>query len=116
MKAGPQSSHGLPGVMQLFKSRKFGRFIQQRLICNLGEVLDLSAGGMAVRCRHVPEGEFTIQIAGYSLPETLRARMIWWRKTGLFKRDVGVQFIDVSPAMAKCLCAIASANRLSAAA
>ena len=36
--------------LRRFRQRKFGRFIQHRLTCNLGTVLDFSAGGMAVRC------------------------------------------------------------------
>ena len=116
MNADPQTSKGLSGLARLIKMRKFGRLIQQRLMSNLGPVLNLSAGGMAVQCRRIPEGEFTVEIIGHPLPEKLRARMIWWRKTGLFKRDVGLQFINVSPEMARRLCAIASSNRLNVAA
>lgn len=116
MESEREPSEGILGAINIFKSRKFGRLVQQALRCNLGTILDISAGGMAVRVKHVPDGECLVEIPGHPLPGPLRAKMIWWRKSGFFSSDIGLQFIEVTPEMARRLCAIASANRRSRAA
>ena len=98
--------------MKSFRSRKFGRIVQNRLTCNLGTVIDISGGGMSVQCGRAPQGEVDIEFTGHVLPHPLRGNIVWCRRAGLFKHDVGLQFIDASPEMVRCLCAMASANRL----
>jgi PilZ domain len=93
---GDQSSDMIP--------RRFGRLRQETLACNLGTVLDLSLGGMRVSCRKVPNGLMhTIDIDDHPLPEPLRGRIIWKRRTGWFKHEIGIEFEALTPEQSKAL-------------
>jgi hypothetical protein len=116
MESAGDPSGGAPGEAKKFKSRKFGRLVQQPLRCNLGIILDISAGGMSVRTKHMPDTDCLVDIPGHPLPGPLKARIIWCRKSGFFTNDIGLQFVDVTQEMARRLCAIGTANRRRAAA
>lgn len=92
--------------------RRFGRLPLETLECNLGTVLDLSAGGMRVLCRKVPKVQTIVEIDGYPMPQPLIANVTWTRRTGLFKHEVGLQFQNVSPEIARVLSQIAGCNRM----
>jgi len=92
--------------------RRFGRLPLETLQCNLGTIIDLSAGGMRVICRRVPKLMTSVQIEGYPMPQPLQARVTWTRRVGLFRHEVGLQFVDVAPQLASILAKIAGCNRL----
>ena len=92
--------------------RKFGRLRQGELCSNFGPIVDLSAGGLSVHSSRRIRGEVEVQIIGHPLPGPLKAKVVWTRRSGLFSRLVGLEFIDVSPETSKALCAIASSNRI----
>lgn len=91
--------------------RRHGRLPQETLVSNVGDVLDISAGGMRVISSSAPKEYAQIQIEGYTLPGTLSAQVAWTKKRGFRKREVGYRFIDVTPKMAQALTAIAATNR-----
>lgn len=100
------SSAGQPEVR-----RRFGRLPQETLKCNLGTVLDFSAGGMRVLCRKLPPTRTEVQIGGYELPGRLIGLLVWSKRVGLFKYEVGIQFDKLTPEMSSMLLHIAAANR-----
>lgn len=78
---------------------------------NVGEVIDISAGGMRVICRQAPPQRIHIQLQGHNLPGPLLAELAWSKKAGLFKREVGYKFVHLSDEVAQCLSTIAGSNR-----
>ena len=92
--------------------RRFGRLPLETLECNLGTILDLSAGGMRVMCRRVPKITTPVFIAGFPMPQSLKAKVTWTRRVGLFRHEVGLQFVDVTPQVAAVLAKVAGFNRL----
>jgi hypothetical protein len=92
--------------------RRSGRLPQESLVCNLGVVLDLSAGGMKVLCRSAPgKGVNAITIDSCTLPGPLLARITWSKRSGLFSREIGMHFENVTPEMAAALTRIAMVHR-----
>lgn len=69
------------------------------VICSLGEVVDISASGMRVRCSGRPEARvgrrINITIAGDGDPFLVAMRPVWIRKVGFFKYELGGCFEDV---------------------
>jgi hypothetical protein len=96
--------------------RRTGRLTQQALTCNLGQVLDISAGGMRVITKRVPRRPVNIQLAGHALPGPLTAVTQWSKRKGFFCHEVGLKFENVTPQVAKHLTNIACGCRLRAAA
>jgi len=92
--------------------RKSGRLPQDALVCNLGIVLDISAGGMRILCTRPPRKRVRIHLHGHKLPAPLIAVRAWSKRMGLLKHKVGLRFENVSPALAQRLTAIAAANRM----
>lgn len=72
------------------------------LECELGQLLDLSLTGMRLRCKRKPllgDKPFTIALRVSEHTEVLlHARAIWARRAGLTSHEVGLEFIDVTPA------------------
>jgi hypothetical protein len=91
--------------------RKSGRLPQDAMACNLGIVLDISAGGMSVLCTRRPRKRCQVHLHGFKLPARLMAVRTWCKRLGLFKQKVGLRFENVTPEMARRLTAIAATNR-----
>jgi hypothetical protein len=91
--------------------RRFGRLPQESLQCNLGLVIDISAGGMRVLTRSKPRNNIHITLHGYPLPGPLVANVTWVKRAGLFMREIGLCFEGVTPEMAQVLTGIASIHR-----
>jgi hypothetical protein len=77
----------------------------------LGEVRDLSATGVRIRCSHKPEcspgSEMDIELAGIDGPFTVRARVAWVRRAGLRKHELGLEFLNPSEETRRSLAALA---------
>lgn len=80
--------------------RKNGRIRCQWTHCNLGDVLDIGAGGMRVRCRRrliAPvNGQLSVIVEGLDGQFAVSARIAWKRRVGLFGWEIGLQLIEVS--------------------
>ncbi len=78
--------------------RRGGRLNCERLTCEWGDVDDLSAKGMCVLTRKLSgaaEGEeFDLTLRGFGRELPVRVRICRIKPAGLFKREVGVQFLD----------------------
>lgn len=81
------------------------------LSCHLGEVLDMSAGGMRVSREGKPAVErgSVLQIALKSATQKIQvgARVVWLRRTSWKRWELGLQFIGVAPGVAEALVELA---------
>ncbi|MEM1446309.1 MAG: DnaJ domain-containing protein [Planctomycetota bacterium] len=80
--------------------------------CELGDVLDISAGGMRIGCPGKPPlkpgAAATIHVKTSAGRETLNVRCCWVRRSGLFgKWQIGLKFIGITEAQAERLGIIA---------
>lgn len=96
----------------LKKPRKHGRLPQELLHCNLGEIIDISAGGMCVVCDRLLPTLVQVKFYGFTLPEPLIAQPMWNKRRENSKWEVGLRFVEVTPIVAEALTIIAGAHRV----
>ncbi|MCL4198717.1 MAG: PilZ domain-containing protein [Phycisphaerales bacterium] len=81
------------------------------LTSSLGEVIDISAAGMRIAHRGQPRVEVgqgvEITLAFASTEVRLAARIVWMRRTGFRRHEIGVEFCDADPDTRTCLTEIA---------
>ncbi len=81
--------------------RRFGRILCHQITCSLGEVLDLSAGGMRIRCTGsmgLREGDAVgLTLRAGNAPVPLPCKIVWMRKSGWRAWEIGVVFEQLSP-------------------
>lgn len=94
----------------LKKPRRHGRLPQEFLRCNLGEIIDISGGGMCVISDHFPPVLMQIAFEGYRLLEPLVAQRMWCKPLKGSRWEVGLKFLDVTPQLAEALTFIARAH------
>jgi hypothetical protein len=95
------------------KRRRSGRLALEQVRCELGEVLDLSSHGMRVRSRKAFRvGDVrVIVIEGLGGTLGMKSRIVWIKRNGMFRHEVGFEFMDVDPDLARKLTQMAMANR-----
>jgi hypothetical protein len=91
--------------------RQHGRVRCASIHTSLGEVLDLSASGARIRRRRKLRNDagsmVNLEIQGLDGSIRVLARVVWVRKLGLFRYEVGVIFEDINPQVRRALTAIA---------
>lgn len=91
--------------------RQFGRVNCEAVNSNIGPVVDASAGGMRIlfmgRNRIKVGMELDLSIAAFGEPFTVPVKIVWIKKRSLFKREIGVQFVEVTPELKRALNAMA---------
>lgn len=92
--------------------RASGRLRQEALDCNLGAVLDLSLGGMRVLCNRPPKGEIDVELMGSEVKLRLRGEVVWTRRVGFRKYEVGLNFLRVPAETIKQLTRISLNHRV----
>jgi PAS domain-containing protein len=92
--------------------RSHGRLAQESVRSSLGTVLDLSLGGMRVRCTKVPNDEVDIKLWDAEESIELRGELCWSRRTGFGKHEAGFKFIDPDDEVSGKLGRLAARNRL----
>ena len=92
-----------------------GRMPQELLYCNLGPVLDLSAGGMRVLSTKPWSGCFDVELKGADVALTVRAKVAWAQRLGFRRHEIGLSFVDVDEEAAQILSRISSQHRARAA-
>ncbi len=82
--------------------RAHARLPQEALKCNLGEVLNLSLGGMRVCCTRAPK-DTVVEVELTYERETMKvqAEVVRSNKVGFRKHELGLRFLDVDPETAK---------------
>ncbi len=83
--------------------RKKGRLRCELLVCELGQVVNMSASGLRVRCDEPPdlsvgqETELTLRIQNETLPVKVKVE---WIKEVDRHHEVGFEFMEVTPELA----------------
>ncbi|HWB20611.1 MAG TPA: PilZ domain-containing protein [Phycisphaerales bacterium] len=91
--------------------RKRGRVDLELLMCDLGLVLDLSAGGMRVEGKKPRTPTVIVQLQAENAQLTLRARVAWTKRLGFFRHEIGLEFVDVDTETNRILTEIAMKYR-----
>ncbi len=92
--------------------RAHGRLPQELLQSSLGPVLDLSIGGMRVQSVKAPKGTIDVELLDFEGPVAVRADVMWVRKLGFRKYEVGLNFPHVPAEVAKQLTRVSLNHRL----
>jgi hypothetical protein len=108
-KAGPHATGGTPGQAGALGERASGRLRCTMARCTLGEIIDISAGGMKIRTRARPalgKGVQTLLLTQHGqLP--VRCTVRWTKRVSLFWFDVGLRFSELSPEARRVICEFA---------
>ena len=88
---------GAAKLRPLTDRRRFGRFDAGRLGCDLGRVMDLSGGGMRIRCPRRLSGLVDVQLWTVKRRGPVHAKIAWARRIGFRKYELGLEFRDVTP-------------------
>lgn len=94
MQIDPQA--GVTDLNDKHDVRRQGRLGQEAVVCDLGVVLDLSTAGMRLRCSKIPKDEFTTKLIGLGSEVTVKGRVVWNKRAGLFKKLCGIEFVDLT--------------------
>ena len=88
-----------------------GRVPQERLVCDLGPVLDLSAGGMRVLGTRRRQGNLELTLWGGDLKLALQARVAWSRRLGFRRHEIGLTLLEVDETVTELLSRISADHR-----
>ncbi len=81
------------------ESRGCGRLRCELMSCDLGEVADISASGMRVKSKRKPPvtvGErMKLAIHTDGVRTVIMAEVVWLKKQGWFRHELGLRFLDV---------------------
>ena len=87
-----------------------GRVPQESLMCTLGPVLDLSVGGTRVLAVRPQNGIIRISLWGMDVDLTLHAKVVWSRRLGFRRHELGLSFLDADEDIKKILTRIAATH------
>ncbi len=94
-----------------WRQRKAHRYDGETVRCALGEIADLSSTGMRVICDGKPPvrtgGVMPIRLKFSDGSLEVGTQVRWCKRRGLKRYEIGLQFIQLKPGMAKVLEAIA---------
>ncbi len=99
---------GASRLRPLSERRKWGRVKGTRLNCNLGMVMDLSGGGMRVRSTRRLHGKQQVDLSSHARRVRVDAEVVWARRLGFRRYELGLQFRDIDDVTAKELTGFAS--------
>ncbi|MCA9292552.1 MAG: PilZ domain-containing protein [Phycisphaerales bacterium] len=81
--------------------RRAGRLRCLDVQCDLGTVINISASGLRVRCRHRPllelEKAFAMDVSSTFGRFRVAAKAKWMVKRGWFKHEIGLEFVEIGP-------------------
>ncbi|MEM1110205.1 MAG: EAL domain-containing protein [Planctomycetota bacterium] len=83
--------------MSVTEKRKHGRYRPEGLVCNLGQVVDISVGGMRVLSKRSAQGSQTLVLTTPGQGKlTLNGWVAWRRELGPREHVLGITFKEVS--------------------
>ena len=92
-----------PTPQALVDKRRYPRFTTTVITCSLGDVVDLSAGGIRLRGRGktpVCRGQIVpITLKAHDSQTITKARVVHIRRVGLRTWEAGFAFVDLRPAL-----------------
>ena len=110
MRFNPQAN--LLRVVGRRKGRRLsGRLPQEGLYCNLGAVIDLSAGGIRLFCKRFWDDETNVILSGYDVSVSIRAKVAWSHRHGFRRHEIGLMFLDVDEEMSRMLTRVSMMHR-----
>lgn len=81
--------------------RRAGRLRCLDVKCDLGSVINISASGVRVQCRHRPLIElgkpFAMDVSSTFGRFRVAAKAVWMVKRGWFRHEIGLEFAEVGP-------------------
>ncbi len=86
------------------------RFTVRQLKCNAGRVLDLSPSGVRLLSRRKLGGWHEIKLFDSHVGVRIKAKVRWSKRHGLWKHEIGLEFLSVPPDVAAKLTALATKN------
>ena len=84
----------------------------RQLKCNLGRVLDLSSGGVRLLSRRKLRGWHVLTLFDRDGDVHIDVEVRWSRRLGLFKHEIGLQFLKVPPDITAKLTTLIFKNRI----
>jgi hypothetical protein len=81
--------------------RQGGRLLQEALRCSLGDVIDVSATGMRILTNRKRRGKVTIHLEGRFGQMAVAAEVIWSRRLGFRRHQVGLRFLNLDRKQAR---------------
>ena len=113
MTFNPQQGHTSDDSIRLESSRRrTGRMQTESVVSNIGPVLNLSSGGMQVLCTKTPKDPLWIELSGCETKLRVKGEIAWVRRVGLFKKIVGIHFVDLTPDQLSSLTSLALTNTI----
>jgi len=104
-------ANSVPSASNGPEVRRTGRLRCDMLNCTLGHVVDLSAAGMRVHHRgslRIKVGDaIPLSLSFASAEMTIQTRVVWMRRTGFRRHEIGFEFCEMSSAEQQCLLDIA---------
>lgn len=92
--------------------RTRGRVLQQGVVCSLGIVLDLSAGGMRILSTRSYQGVLEVNVRTEYDQVIVQGEIMWSRRAGFRRHLVGLQFLNMQGETREQLARIASSHRM----
>ncbi len=110
----PDDQSSAEAVTNTEDRRSAARIRQDTLLkCNLGEVLNFSKSGMRLRRKRIPtRSNVHVKITDGETSVKVHADIVWVRKIGYRKYDLGLQFIDLSDEEKSIIMQLAMYNRV----
>ena len=99
---------GAARLRPLTDRRRFGRSKGTRLGCSIGRVIDLSGGGLRIRCSTRLSSQMDVKLWTAKRQITVPAKVAWVRRIGFRKYEIGLEFLDMTPATRKDLSTFAA--------
>ena len=66
------------------------------IFSNLGTVVNLSPGGVRIRSSRRLHGTQTFELWAGNVRVKVRAEIVWTRKTGFRRHEIGMRFLDLT--------------------
>jgi hypothetical protein len=70
---------------------------QDMLTCSLGDVIDLSIGGMRVTATRRARGRVPVKVFDWQTAVEFEAEVVWSRRLAFRRHELGLRFIHLSP-------------------
>ncbi len=99
---------GASRLRPLGERRRFVRLKGGNLQCNRGRVKDISAGGMRLQSSRRYSSKTTVDLWTATRRVTIPAHVVWTKRIGFRKYEIGLEFQDVTKEIAEHLTAFAA--------
>jgi hypothetical protein len=90
--------------------RTSDRYAPDWLQCSCGHVLDVSSSGLRLLATRSMSGEHELRLWGNESSMSLIGRVMWSRRLGFRRHEVGIQFIAIDDETAAALDAMSSGH------